>query len=134
MRFLLSLLFLIFVILLAVAMLILHFLRRGVKNLQDAAQRAMEDEEAFKRMSDKHYRHRKSSGAAFDEDYFKTTKSQSAGCSDSFDSQYDTAKEQSQARTTTTSEGVTIIDERSRNERKKIFADNEGEYVTFTEE
>ena len=43
-------------------------------------------------------------------------------------------RQQNTRRTTTTKEGVTIIDQRPPSaNRRKIFSDNEGEYVDFKE-
>ncbi len=91
------------------------------------------DEETFQRMANKHYRGN-GEGPKFDKDYFKGTGSKqyrpSGGSSDN--RQQGT---QQQNRTTTTTEGTTIIDGRPQGERKKkIFAEDEGEYVEFTEE
>jgi hypothetical protein len=86
------------------------------------------DEETFKRMADKHYRG-DGKGPQFDNDYFKGTGSSKKGHAGP------TAQQQQKAtRQSTTSEGVTVIDERLMGDRKKIFEDNEGEYVEFTEE
>jgi hypothetical protein len=89
------------------------------------------DDEDFKRMADKHYRGH-GEGPQFDKDYFKGTGSNRKGYSSQ---RPGTTSEQSTQKTsTTTSEGVTIVDERSQEERKKIFDQDEGEYVEFTEE
>ncbi len=85
------------------------------------------DDETFRRMADKHYRGG-DEGPNFDKDYFKGGTNRKRGTSGG---QY----RQPESTTTTTSEGTTIIDERSQAERKqKIFTKDEGEYVDFTEE
>ena len=85
------------------------------------------DDETVKRMSEKYYRG-DGNDHQFDENYFKGSGSRK--------SYRPNSRSQQQARqTTTTKEGVTIIDGRSNQDRhKKIFSDNEGEYVEFTEE
>jgi hypothetical protein len=86
------------------------------------------DEETFRRMSDKYYQSG-SGGASFEEDYFKGSGTNKKGAGFSKPRQ-----SQSKQQTTTTKEGVTIIDERTHADKKKIFQDNEGEYVDFVEE
>jgi hypothetical protein len=84
------------------------------------------DDETFKRMADKHYRGN-GEGPRFDKDYFKGAGNKRKG----------TAEPQRPRTTVVNHEGedVTIIDERSTVERKKkIFTQDEGEYVEFTEE
>ena len=85
------------------------------------------DEETFRRMSDKHYR---GEGPQFDKDYFK-----GSGSSRQYRPNGQQDAQRRQQRTTTTASGVTIIDERSQEETKrKIFTQDEGEYVDFVEE
>jgi hypothetical protein len=98
------------------------------------------DEETFKRMADKHYKG-DGDGPKFDKDYFKGSGMQNRGFRNWNAEQ--TAKpnagkeqrtKQSSARTTTT-EGITIIDERNyQKSKQKIFEKDEGEYVDFVEE
>lgn len=86
------------------------------------------DDETFRRMSDKHYR---GEGPQFDKNYFK-------GSGSSYQYRHNgqrSAQQKKQQRATTTESGVTIIDERSQEETKrKIFTQDEGEYVDFVEE
>lgn len=96
------------------------------------------DDETFKKMADKHYRDFTGPGQQFERDYFKgagTTQGNDGSAKHKWKQQREQQKaQQSQRRTTQTSEGVTIIDERSTEERRKIFTQDEGEYVDFTEE
>ena len=111
----------------AIVMLLLNYLRRGIKKLQQAVTGDYDDEETFRRMSEKNYRAR-NNGPNFDKDYFK---SKSTGSDGATRQQQD--QSQSTRRTTTTHEGVTIIDDREQGEQRKIFNDDEGEYVEFEE-
>lgn len=96
------------------------------------------DDETFKKMADKHYRDFTGPGQQFERDYFKgagTTQGNDGSAQHKWKQQREQQKaQQSQRRATQTSEGVTIIDERSTEERRKIFTQDEGEYVDFTEE
>lgn len=84
------------------------------------------DDETIQRMANKHYRGN-GEGPKFDKDYFKGTGGKRKG-----------AAEPQQQRTTVVNhegEDVTIIDDRSTTDRKKkIFTQDEGEYVEYTEE
>ena len=114
-------------LLLFVALLVvvaLYYLRKGVIRFRKAMTGDLDDEETFRRMTDKHYRGKDT--PEFDKDYFKSAGSSSRAktSSESTDS-YRT--------TTTTAEGVTIIDGRPRENRRKIFDSQEGEYVDYQE-
>ncbi|MBO4811708.1 MAG: DUF4834 family protein [Prevotella sp.] len=99
-------------------------LRKHVRRMRDALQNNMDDE-TFRRMSDKDYwRKKEKEGPAFDDEYFKGNPNgwrQDKKKADSHSS-----------RTTRTKEGVTIID--NRDPSKKIFTQDEGEYVDYREE
>ena len=100
------------------------------KAAERAARKAAKEEEYFRRTSQKHYRKEEADRLAdFDKDYFKSA---------------DDAKEEKTAetpndsarRTTTSGDGVTIIDDRQPakdTQKKKIFEGDEGEYVEFEE-
>lgn len=97
----------------------LYFLRKGVRFVKRVASGEMTDEE-FERLSRKNYR--KKEGPSFDKDYFKGASQQQN-------------QQSNQRRTTRTADGVTIVDKRDPNKaNKKIFAQDEGEYVDFVEE
>jgi hypothetical protein len=108
----------------AIVLLLLNYLRKGIRHFQKVVTGDYDDEETFRRMSEKHYR-AKTGSPNFDKDYFK---SKSAGT----DGTNERSSQEQATRRTTTQEGVTIIDDRTNN-KKKIFDDNEGEYVEFEE-
>ena len=99
------------------------------KRAERAARKAAKEEEYFRRTSQKHYR-KEVKAEDFGKDYFKSTNDETAKGKQS--EQKTTAR-----RKTTSSDGVTIIDERQPTEsapkEKKIFDDSEGEYVEFEE-
>jgi hypothetical protein len=103
----------------------LQYVRRGIKKFQNAVTGDYDDEETFRRMADKHYRP-KAGDPKFDKDYFKSKSGGGQGA-------YEAPKEQPRQRTTTTADGVTVIDERAPKEQRKIFTEEEGEYVDYTE-
>ena len=112
----------ILVILTIVLLVVFYYLRKGFRFVKRMIRSEMTDEE-FERLSKKHYR--KKGGPTFDKDYFKGTNRQ----------QSQQQQQSSQRRTTRTAEGFTIVDQRDPNKaNKKIFAQDEGEYVEFTEE
>ncbi len=99
-----------------------------MRAFRDAMQDHMSDE-AFQRMADKdYYRKKANEGPMFDEEYFK-------GNPNGWRERAQTRQQQqSTRRTTKTSAGVTIIDNRDPSvANKKIFSQNEGEYVDYTE-
>ena len=100
-------------------------LRKGIRYLRRFSSDDMSDEE-FERLSKKNYR--KQDGPSFNNDYFK-------GSGWQRNQQQQQQQQQSKAqRTTRTADGVTIVDRRDPQKTdKKIFAQDEGEYVDFTE-
>ena len=107
---------------------------------ENAARKAAKEEEYFRRTANKYYY--KEEKAEFGKDYFKSSDEQSGqatgqatdGARARDNRQASTADTDTARRRTTSSEGVTIIDERQRQKaEKKIFEDNEGEYVEFEE-
>ena len=98
------------------------------KRAERAARKAAKEEEYFRRTSQKNY-HKEFKPEDLGKDYFKSTNDEQP--KDDKDAK-NTAR-----RETTSSDGVTIIDERQSAEtaakEKKIFDDNEGEYVEFEE-
>lgn len=90
------------------------------------------DDETVRRMSDKYYRG-EGEGPQFDKNYFKGGGTTKGSGTNSYKRKR--SQQQSQAQTTTTSEGVTIIDQRQQHvANRKIFNNDEGEYVDFVEE
>ena len=104
------------------------FRKNEYKAAERAARQAAKGEEYVRRVSTKHYR--EDERPKCKEDYFK-------GVDDAKEKKVEPKKETAR-RTTTSSDGVTIIDERQPAEKtatkeKKIFDDSEGEYVEFEE-
>ena len=121
---------------------------------EKAAERAAKEEEYFKRTSNKHYRP-EDNKPKFSDDYFKSVdddqpekpkeQPKAQPTSEAKADRQKTTEQQAKSkqekdkqkktrRTTTMSNGVTIIDERDANlTGRKIFAPGEGEYVEYTE-
>ena len=120
-------------------LVVFYYLRKGFKIVKKMASGEMTDEE-FERLSKKFH---KAGGTTFkfDNDYFKgasTTQEQyqkqaRQNARNGQGSQGDQSQKQERS-SFKTKEGVTIVDERSSQNSKKIFAQDEGEYVEFTEE
>ena len=111
-----------------VGLVALYYIRKGILRFRQHLTGDY-DEETFKRMSDKNYRGN-GEGPKFDKDYFKgsgTRRKQESAT-------YQQKNKQQPRQATTTAEGTTSIDERSMGNKRKIFEDNEGEYVDFVEE
>ncbi|MCR5679456.1 MAG: DUF4834 family protein [Prevotella sp.] len=115
--------FIIFVFLIGL-ILIIYYVRKGMRFFRRMASGENLSDEEFQRRANKYYR--KNNGQQFDDDYFQST-----GYSEGNDS---ADYRNRQRRTTQTAGGVTIIDDRDPNQaKKKIFAHDEGDYVDFTE-
>lgn len=97
------------------------------KAADERAARKMAEEDAyFKRTSIKNYR--EDDTPKFKDDYFKSADEEKPK------PKQEEPKKEATARRTTTDSGVTIIDDRSGQQAdKKIFDDNEGEYVDYVE-
>ena len=119
--------FVIFILIIAAVLLVvLYYLRKGYRFIKRMTNGEMTEEE-FERLSKKNYRRKDYEGFDFDADYFKTT--------DKNQKQKKQKKNQQQtsSRTFRTADGITITDQRTSNRDKKIFAQDEGEYVDFKE-
>lgn len=128
MKFFGAIIFFLIAFLVVMAMIALIFLRRLFLRLRQHLTGDY-DEETVRRMSDKYYRG-DGDGPQFDKDYFKGT-----GSSRQYRGNQQGRKRPQESRRTTTAAGITIIDERSREEaERKIFTQDEGEYVDFVEE
>ena len=114
-------------------LVVFYYLRKGFKIVKKMASGEMTDEE-FERLSKKFH---KAGGTTFkfDNDYFKgaSTTQQQYQKQNGRNGQGGQSLKQERS-TFKTKEGVTIVDERSTQNSKKIFAQDEGEYVEFTEE
>ena len=96
---------------------------------------------------DSYFRHQKMKEQKeknpFGDDYFKSSTNKSQQRNPREQKQYQQtfktkgkaqeAPQEETARRTTTSSGVTIIDDRDSDEKRKIFDNNDGEYVEFEE-
>ncbi|MBR4897407.1 MAG: DUF4834 family protein [Prevotella sp.] len=110
----------------AVVMVVFYMMLRVWLRVRKYMRGDFTDEEV-ERLSKKY--HRQENKHNFSQDYFKRSESRSRS------SQQQTGNDFRQYRTTRTSEGVTIIDDRDPNQAtRKIFDDGEGEYVDFQEE
>lgn len=99
------------------------FRSNAEKAAERAAKKAAAEEEYFRRTSKKYYR--EDEKPHFDKDYFKGTENTQGQAE---------GQKRTTVRRTTTSDGVTIIDQREeRKTDKKFFSEDEGEYVEFTE-
>ena len=121
--------FIIFIIIIlivaAILLVALYYLRKGYRFIKRMTNGEMTDEE-FERLSKKHYKRTEANDLDFDDDYFKTTDKQQK--------QKKQSQQQTNSRTFRTADGITITDQRAPNRDKKIFAQDEGEYVDFKEE
>ena len=113
--------FLVLLVVVTIALLVvLYFMRKGFRFVKRMYNGEITDED-FERLAKKNYQRKES--PSFDSDYFKGTGRQQS------------SQQPKQRRTTRTADGVTIVDQRDPNKtNKKIFAQNEGEYVDFVEE
>ena len=103
-------------------------LRKMLKQAAEAreARRIAEEEEYFKRTLTKNYRKEEQEVPKFKDDYFKRSSEETP--------HKKPQQETTARRTTQTDSGVTIIDDRGNHQTdRKIFDDNEGEYVEFEE-
>ena len=111
-----------------VMVVVLYYLRKGIRFFTRLS-RGDIDEEEFKRMTDKYYSNKKGDDTHFDEDYFK-----GKGWQRNTSTGQDRNSSSGSHRRTRTADGVTIIDQRNPNDaEKKIFAHDEGEYVDYVE-
>lgn len=121
-----KILLVIFIVLILIATAILlavfYYLRKGYRFVKRMTNGEMTEEE-FERLSKKHYKRTDNDGSQFDADYFKTTDKK----------QKQQKQQQATSRTFRTADGVTITDQRNSHRSKKIFAQDEGEYVDFKE-
>ena len=113
--------------------ILFHEYIRKIRNMMKKAQeehiarKMAEEDEYFKRTSTKNYRPDDET-PKFKDDYFKST-----GKQEKFYTRKQTEQKTTTHRTTTDG-GVTIIDGRDgQRTDRKIFDDNEGEYVEFEE-
>jgi hypothetical protein len=110
-----------------VAAVILRFMYKGVRNMKEIQEEIINT--GGKKMNRQEYiryqQRQKSGKSPFSKDYFKST--------DDGQKKNWQAEKQTTTRKTTTDSGVTIIDDRETEGKKKIFDNNDGEYVEFEE-
>jgi hypothetical protein len=119
--------FLLFILifLAVVVAVVLRFMYKGVRNMKDLQEQITNPGgKKFSRQEYIRYQREQSGKNPFDKDYFKSSGSKK---------EKQKAEKQTTTRKTTTDSGVTIIDDRETEEKKKIFDNNDGEYVEFEE-
>lgn len=126
MKFLIGIPIIILALAAVVAMVVFYMMLRVWLKVRKYMKGDFTDEEV-ERLSKKYYK--QENWHNFSKDYFKRSESSTRS------SQQQTGNDFRQYRTTRTSEGVTIIDDRDPNQAtRKIFNVGEGEYVDFQEE
>ena len=136
-----------FIALAIIVMLVINFTYKSVKKLREEAEDNYYRNQKMKEQKEKY---------SFNNDYFKSSKGgrrqsrtqaqyeqreQASRDKNPFGDDYFKGKQQEQpkadqkntARRTTTRSGVTIIDDRDQEEKRKIFDHSDGEYVEFEE-
>ena len=103
-----------------------YYLRKGYKFVKRMTRGEMTEED-FERLSNRFYK--KKDHMNFDSDYFK-----GSGTQQQARPNQGRQRQQTSRTTIHTADGVTIVDQREPQSSKKIFAQDEGEYVEFTEE
>ena len=131
----------------AIAMVIVYFVYKGYRNLRDVQDDIINNTgKRFSRQEYIRYQRENRDKNPFGDDYFKSANTSSNNTSSGDNSKKSSGgfgfrrKEQPKSqqnenttRRTTTSSGVTIIDSRDADEKRKIFDRNDGEYVEFEE-
>lgn len=121
MHFIIGIIVFLFALVAVVLLVVFSYVIRGWRLFRRTMRGDYTDEEV-ERMSNKYYRE---PDANFGADYFRTTNRPKGNAG---------GQRSRSTKTTTTDEGVTIIDQRAPQERKrKIFTHDEGEYVEFEE-
>jgi hypothetical protein len=105
-----------------IVLVIVNFAYKGIRQMREAAEETFARKQKQKEQKEKN---------PFGEDYFKSSDSGSRSQRQYQQTEGGTHQAKNTARRTTTSSGVTIIDDR--NEDRKIFDSNDGEYVEFEE-
>lgn len=105
-----------------IVLVIVNFAYKGIRQMREAAEETFARKQKQKEQKEKN---------PFGEDYFKSSDSGSRSQRQYQQTGGGTHQTKNTARRTTTSSGVTIIDDR--NEDRKIFDSNDGEYVEFEE-
>ena len=115
-----------------IAAVVLYLMYKGIRNIRDVQEQFINNnEKRFSRTEYMRYQNEQRDKNPFGKDYFKSSGSNKK---EKTKSQSQAQKETTTRRTVETGSGVTIIDGRAdKKADRKIFDDNEGEYVEFTE-
>ena len=109
-----------------VAAVIIRFMYKGVRNLKEIQEEIINTGgKKMNRQEYIRYQQREKAKRPFDDDYFKS--------SDRGKNKENQEEKRTTTRRTTTDSGVTIIDDRETEGKKKIFDHDDGEYVEFEE-
>ena len=120
-----AILLLILFLLAGIAALVLYLMYKGVRNFREV-QEQFYNGKKMSRQEYIRYQREQSGKNPFSKDYFKSSGNNSK-------KEKPKTEKQNTTRRTTTSSGVTIIDDRETEDKKKIFDNNDGEYVEFEE-
>ncbi len=116
----------------AFVMIVIYLSYKGIRKLKQEAEENYYRNQKRKEQKEKY---------PFGEDYFKSASSRKQQARSQYQTRQETYQEnvrqeqpkEDTARSKTTSSGVTIIDDRSSDEKRKIFDRSDGEYVEFEE-
>lgn len=116
----------------AFVMIVIYLSYKGIRKLKQEAEENYYRNQKRKEQKEKY---------PFGEDYFKSASSKKQQARSQYQTRQETHQEnvrqeqpkEDTARSKTTSSGVTIIDDRSSDEKRKIFDRSDGEYVEFEE-
>ncbi len=116
----------------AFVMIVIYLSYKGIRKLKQEAEENYYRNQKRKEQKEKY---------PFGEDYFKSASSRKQQARSQYQTRQETYQEnvrqeqpkEATARSKTTSSGVTIIDDRSSDEKRKIFDRSDGEYVEFEE-
>ena len=116
----------------AIIMIVIYLSYKGIRKLKQEAEENYYRNQKRKEQKEKN---------PFGEDYFKSASSKKQQAKPHYQTYQEPFQEkvrqeqpkEDTARSKTTSSGVTIIDDRSSDEKRKIFDRSDGEYVEFEE-
>ena len=112
----------------AFVMIVIYLSYKGIRKLKQEAEENYYRNQKRKEQKEKY---------PFGEDYFKSASSKKQQAKPHYQTYQEKVRQEQPkedtARSKTTSSGVTIIDDRSSDEKRKIFDRSDGEYVEFEE-
>ena len=120
------------IVITAFVMIVIYLSYKGIRKLKQEAEENYYRNQKRKEQKEKY---------PFGEDYFKSASSRKQQARSQYQTRQETYQEnvrqeqpkEDTARSKTTSSGVTIIDDRSSDEKRKIFDRSDDEYVEFEE-